>query len=101
MNDYPYNRIILDIVELSQELRQQGKPSLIGIHSSGSLSVDLFDSVANKDAWLINKCKPLISEWVHEGDCEAALNVWNQMMMHVDREDDLWAVLDKRAGELQ
>jgi len=26
MNDYPYSRIILDIVELSQELRQQGMP---------------------------------------------------------------------------
>ena len=96
MNDYPYNRIILDIVELSQELRQHGKPSLIGIHSSGSLSVDVFDSVANKDAWLNNHCKPLISEWVHEGDCEAAIRVLQNMQMYVETEEDLWAIIEKQ-----
>lgn len=101
MNDYPYNRIILDIVELSQELRQRGKPSIIEMHSNGGVTVAIFQSVAAKDLWIDNKIRPLIRETILEGDCEAAMNVWNQMMMHVDREDDLWAVLDKRAGGVQ
>lgn len=52
MNDYPPERVICDIVELLQDLKNQGFISVFTQHGNGSITVDLFDSKNTYLRWI-------------------------------------------------
>lgn len=79
MNDYPFNRVVLEIVELLQDLKAQGMAFVFTINSTGSFDLYLFKDTAHRDAWLDGKADPHGIANVSDGDVEVALEVFNKL----------------------
>jgi len=82
MNDYPFNRAVLEIVELLQDLRAQGMAFVFTINSSGSFDLYLFKSDSHRDAWIERSEDALITVHVMDGDVEDALDVFNKLIAY-------------------
>jgi hypothetical protein len=84
MNDYPYNRIVLDIVELLQDLNEQGMVSMFTLNATGNIDVTLFADKSVFDAWLDDnkEFEPLVSRWIMKDDTNAAHMCWNDLIKY-------------------
>lgn len=82
MNDYPFNRVVLEIVELLQDLKAQGMAFVFTINSTGSFDLHLFTDDAHSDDWIERSREAMIAVHVFDGDIEHALEVFNQLIAH-------------------
>lgn len=82
MNDYPFNRVVLEIVELLQDLRAQGMAYVFSSNLTGSFDVYLFTDDAHGNAWIAREKDTLITVHVMDGDVEDALDVFNQLIAY-------------------
>jgi hypothetical protein len=79
MNDYPFNRIVLDIVELLQDLRVQGMACIFNLETTGGISIYLFTDRGHVARWTENQDKELLRRSFSDGDCNAAHMAWNDL----------------------
>lgn len=82
MNDYPFNRIVLDIVALLQDLKAQGMPYLFCINSSGSVDVTLFASDASYKQWAYSDGQKLAGWYIMPDDTRMAHMCWNDLIAY-------------------
>ena len=79
MNDCPFNRVVLEIVELLQDLRAQGMAFVFTLNSTGSFDCYLFTDIAHRDAWIDRSQDALITVHVIDNDVQDALDVFNKL----------------------
>jgi len=90
MNDYPFNRVVLEIVELLQDLRDQGMEFIFSINSIGSFDCYLFEDEEYRNRWLDNGLPPTVRASVSDGDVEAALELFNKLIEYKVVDDFDW-----------
>lgn len=82
MNDYPFNRVVLDIVELLQDLKAQGMEYIFSINASGSVDIWLFAGKESYKAWAESKGEKLDSWYIMPDDTTAAHMCWNDLLAY-------------------
>lgn len=92
INSYPFNRIILDIVELLQDLRGQGMAYIAAFNGSGSFDFSLFADKETLDKWSNSDagCKDYVSlchAYIMHDDTVAAHVAWNDLIQYKDKDD--------------
>ena len=107
INSYPFNRIILDIVELLQDLRLEDMPSIFALNGSGSADITLFVNDTLFKNWVdgmkVSDENPIMfSAYISAGDCNAAHMAWNELIKCKEADEfDLEAILSKAEYEEQ
>ena len=81
MKDYPFNRVILDLVELLQDLKQQGYKYIVCMNSVGSVDIHFFVSEQNYEEWMAGDYSVAHTFWIMADDTEHAMKVFNDLMM--------------------
>jgi len=87
MNDYPFNRIVLDIVELLQDLKTQGMAYMFSINSTGSVDVNLFESDAALKEWSNATGEKLAGWYIMPDDTRMAHMCWNDLIAYKNPDD--------------
>ena len=87
MNDYSFNRIILDIIELLQDLKQQGMAFMFSINSTGSVDVTLFESDAALDEWSNADGKPIGGWYIMPEQTRMAHMCWNDLIAYKTKQE--------------
>ena len=87
MNDYPFNRIVLDIVELLQDLKAQGTAFLFSINGSGSVDVTLFDNDESYKQWADDDGQKLAGWYIMPDDTRMAHMCWNDLIAYKVKEE--------------
>lgn len=87
MNDYPFPRIVLDIVELLQDLKAQGMAYLFCINGSGSVDVTLFASDASYKQWADADGQKLAGWYIMPDDTRMAHMCWNDLIAYKNPDD--------------
>ena len=88
MNDYPFNRIVLDIVELLQDLKAQGMAFLFSINGSGSVDVTLFDNDEAYKQWADSDGQKLAGWYIMPDDTRMAHMCWNDLQLIKDKKGE-------------
>lgn len=79
--DYPFNRIVLDIVELLQDLKAQGMLFVLNLNGVGSLDVRVFENDTEYHKWLAGGYEA--KQWyVMPNDTAAAHMCWNDLIAY-------------------
>lgn len=104
INSYPFNRIILDIVELLQDLRGQGMAYIAAFNGSGSFDFSLYADKETLDNWSNSEAgskdfQALCNSYIMRDDTTAAHMAWNDLIKYKELDDsifDLEAVLNRK-----
>jgi len=91
MNDYPFNRTIIDLLDLLQDLSDyHGHVYILNVHGTGTVECDFFVTESDYKLWVSGETAIGHNTYrIKKDDCEASMRAFNELVKYRKTEVDL------------